>query len=91
MRFGEAVLAEALDLVEAELGEVALVAARGHPLDQLFAEGVDGAGVAEGGHGAAQRIGFGGGEAGGNDGDAHGLLLKQRHAERLAQDLAQLV
>ena len=61
---GEAVLAEALDLAEAALGELALVAVADHAGDELLAEGVDGADVAEGGHGAAQPVGLVGREAG---------------------------
>ncbi len=87
----EAVLAEALDLAEAALGEVARVAARHHAVDHLLAEGVDRAAVPEGRHGAAQPVGLGRGEAGGDDGDLHRLLLEQRHAQRLAQHPAQLL
>ena len=82
---GEAVLAEALDLAEAALGELARVAVADHAVDELLAEGVDGAHVAEGGHGAAQLVGLVGREAGRDDGDLHRLLLEQRHAERLAE------
>jgi hypothetical protein len=54
--FGKAVFAEALDLLEAALGEIALVAARDHALDHLVAELADGADIAEGRHGAAQPL-----------------------------------
>ena len=46
---------------------------------------------AEGRHGAAQLVGLGRGEAGADDGDLHRLLLEQRHAQGLAQHLAQLL
>jgi len=46
---------------------------------------VDGAGFAEGRHGAAQLVGLGWGEAGGDDGDVHRLFLEQRHAQCLAE------
>ena len=82
---GKAVLAEALDLAEAALGEFTLVAVANHAGDELLAEGVDGADVAEGGHGAAQLVGLVGREAGADDGDLHRLLLEQRHAQRLGQ------
>ena len=82
---GEAVFAEALDLLEAALGEVLLVVALDHAGDELVAEGADGAHPAEGRHGAAQPVGFRGREAAGDDGDLHRLLLEQRHAQRLAE------
>ena len=87
---GEAVFAEALDLAETALGEFALVAARDHALDHLDLKGLDRAGAAEGRHRAAQLVGFGGREAGGDDGDLHRLFLEQRHAERLAEHRLQL-
>ena len=42
-------------------------------------------------HRAAQLIGLAGREAGGHHGQPHRLLLKQRHAQRLLQHLANLV
>src|SRR5665811_1245142 len=48
--FREAVFAKALDLVEAELGEVARVAVRQHAVDHLALETADGADALEGGH-----------------------------------------
>ncbi len=87
---GKAVLAEALDLAEAALGELAPVAVRHHAVDQLVAKVGDGADPLEGRHGAAQLVGLGGREARRHDGDAHRLLLEQRHAERLAQHRLQL-
>ena len=56
-------LSEALDLVEAVLGELLLVAVPQHAGDELLAEGVDGADMAEGRHGATQAIGLAGREA----------------------------
>ena len=50
-----------------------------------------GADIAEGRHGAAQAIGLGIGETGRGDGQLHRLFLEQRHAERLAQNLAQFI
>ena len=89
--FGKAVFAEALDLLEAALGEVALVAARDHALDHLLLEGVDGADPPEGRHGAAQPVGLVGREARRDDGDLHRLFLEQRHAEGAAEHLAQFL
>ena len=37
-------------------------------------------------HGAAELVGLAGGEAGAHDGHLHGLLLEERHAQRLAED-----
>src|SRR5690606_15780630 len=91
MALREAVLAEALDLVEAALGEVVLVAALEHPPDEPLAKAGDGAGLAEGGERAAELVRLVRREAGSDDGDAHGLLLEERHAQRLAQHLAQLL
>ena len=90
--FGEAVLAEALDLLEAALGEVQWVAALGHASDDLAAEVVDDllAGL-PGGDGAAELVGLVGGEAGGDDGQGHGLFLEERDAEGLAEDGADFV
>ena len=85
--FGKAVISEALDLREAALGEGAFVTARDHALDQFVAEMPDRSGLAERGHGAAQRVGFVGGEAAGDHGDAHGLFLEERNAESLAEHL----
>ncbi len=87
---GEAVGTEALKLAEGALGEVARVAACDHTLDQLLAEMADPAGEFEGRHGAAQLVCLGRGEARADNGDLHGLLLKQGHAQRLFQHGAQL-
>ena len=86
MAFGEAVFAEALDLLEAAICEIRVVAARDHAVDEFFLKGRDRAAAAEGGHGTAQAIGFGRGEAGGNDGNPHGLFLEQGDAKCLAED-----
>ena len=48
--FGKAVAAEALDLLEGALGEVARIAARDHAFDQLVVEMADPAGQLEGRH-----------------------------------------
>src|SRR5262249_14353698 len=53
---GKAVFAEALDLMEAALGEFALVAFGDHAVDHLALEGADGADTAERRHGAAQFV-----------------------------------
>ena len=79
MAFRKAVLAEALDLAEAAGGELGLVAAARHAVDELVAEIFDGADALEGRHGAPQLVGLGGREAGRHDGDPHRMLLEQRH------------
>ena len=56
---GEAVFAEALDLVEAALGELVPDSrAPSMRLDHLLMQPVDGAAAAEGGHGAAKLVGL---------------------------------
>ena len=89
MAFGKAVVAEPLDLAEAVLGKIPLIAVGDHALDHLALEIADRADPPEGRHGATQFIGFAGGEFGGDDGNVHRLLLKQRHAERLLEHLLQ--
>ena len=91
MAFGKPVIAKALDLTKATLGEVFFIAAGHHAAHHLLAEAVDLAGLAEGRHGPAQGVGLGRGEAGGDDGDAHRLLLKERYAQGLAEHLAEFV
>ena len=88
---GKAVFAEALDLVEAALGELGRIAARRHAADHLLLEAVDGAAAAEGGHGAAQLVRLGPGEFRRHHGEPHRLLLEERHAHGLAEHLAELV
>ncbi len=88
---GEAVLAEALDLLEAALGEVPRVAALEHAGDEPLAEGVDRVALAlPRGHGAAELVGLVVGEARGDDRELHGLLLEERHAERAPEHLLDL-
>ena len=91
MAFRKAIAAEALDLLEAALGEVALIAARHHALDHHGLELVDGADIAEGRHGAAQAVGLLVGELRRDHGELHRLLLEERHAQGLGQNLVQLV
>ena len=86
MRFGKAVFAEPLDLLEAALGELAGVAAVDHAAHQAPPEPVDLVALAlPGGHGPAKLIGLVGGEAGGHDRQGHRLLLKEWHAQGLAE------
>ena len=87
MAFGKAVFAEALDLLEAAFGEFLVVAIGQHAVDHLLAVVADRAGALEGRHGAPQLVGDARLEAAGDDGDLHCLLLEQRHAERLAENV----
>src|SRR5690606_2594278 len=89
--FGEAVLAEALDLAVAARYEGWFVAAGGQAGDELVPIYMNVAVVAGGGHGVPQPAGLVGRESGGGEGGLHRLLLEQRHAERAAQDLLPLV
>ena len=56
---GEAVVAEALNLAEAGLGEGTIIVAGDHALGQHSRGAFDLAGAAEGGHGAAQAVRLG--------------------------------
>ena len=91
MAFRKSVIAEALDLVEAALREIALIAARDHAFDEFRLERMDGADALERRHGAAEAVGLPGLEARRHDRDAHGLFLEQRNAQCLAQHLAQFI
>ena len=90
MALREAVVAKPLDLFEAALGELPLVSPLHHPLHEFVAEAMDGAVVAEAGHGPAQPVRLGRAESGPDDGDLHCLLLEKGHAQGLPQHLAQL-
>ena len=87
----KAVVAEPLDLLETAFGEVPLVPPPHHPLHELVAEAVNGAVVAEAGHGPAQLVRLGRAEPGPDDGDLHRLLLEEGHAQGLSQHLAQFL
>ena len=91
MAFGEAVRAKTFDLAETPLGKVGIIAVLAHALEKAVAKLADIAVFLEGGQRAAEAIGFFWREARADDGDLHGLFLKQRHAHGLAQHLAQRV
>ncbi len=91
MALGEAVGAESLDLGEAAFGELHVVAVPRHAGEEAVAELADIAVLLERRERAAQAIGLLGREAGADDRDLHRLLLEERHAEGLAQHLAQRV
>ncbi|MDR9160943.1 hypothetical protein FEP45_06023 [Burkholderia multivorans] len=79
---GKAVFAEALDLLEDLLGELARVSALEHPVDDLVVIFAEIALALPCGHRAPQRIGLVRREARRDDRDLHHLLLEDRHAER---------
>ncbi len=85
---GKAVFAEALELPDQAFGKVGQIAVPGHALAQALMEGRDLAAAAPGRHGAAQLVGLAGRKARRDHGQAHGLLLEDRNAQRALQDLA---
>ena len=79
----EAVFAEALDLLEDALGELARVALLDHAADQPLRGTAPRPPLAlPGRHRAAQLVGLAGREVGGEHRDLHHLLLEDRHAQR---------
>lgn len=85
--FRKAVFAKALNLVEATLGEVTLIAALDHAFDHHLFELVDRADMAKRCHGTAQAVGLFGAELCSHHGDLHRLLLKQRHPKRTPEHM----
>ena len=81
---------KALKLLEGLLGESLFIAVGDHAGDELVAKRRHPTRVFEGRHALAKLIRFARREAGADDRDPHRLLLKQRHAERLAEHLFQL-
>ena len=79
MALRKAVLAEALDLVEAALGKLRVVAPFDHAPDHLALELFDRPAGAEGRHGLAQLVRLRGAELGRVDGDLHRLFLEDRN------------
>src|SRR4051812_6200399 len=91
MAFGEAIFAEALDLVEAALRERNVVAALDHPPDHLLFQRLDLPLGAEGRHRLPQLVRLLGREFRRVERDLHRLLLEDRHAERSAENALELV
>jgi len=76
VEFAKAELEKGRDLVEAALGEGAVIATLDHAFDHLMLEGMDDAHLLERRHGAAKLVGLRRSEACRDDGDLHRLLLK---------------
>ena len=91
MAFGKAVFAEALDLVEAALRKIRVIAARDHPPDHQLFQFLKVPPAAERGHRLAQSVGLGAGELRRIERDLHRLFLEDRHPQRAAEDAGQLV
>ena len=89
--FGKAIFAETLDLVEAALGEVGIVASLDHPPDHLVLKHLDIPARTEGRHRLAQLVRFLGTELRRIQRDLHRLFLKNGHAQRSPEDLLQFV
>src|SRR3546814_955000 len=69
--------------MEAARGECGVITARDHAVDHLFAKLVDGACVAECRHRPPELVGFGRGEAGGDDRPLHRLFRSEAHTSEL--------
>ena len=82
MALGKAVFAEAADLVEATLREVAVVTACDHALDHHVLKLVHHAAAAEGRHGLPKPVRFLGRELRRIESDLHRLFLEDRNAQR---------
>ena len=81
MGFGEAVTAEALDLLEDLRSEFGCVAVLFHAGGEAFLVRLQSAMAFPSCHRAAQLIGLAGAIVGSDDGDLHDLFLEQRHAQ----------
>ena len=91
MAFGKAVAAKTLDLGKAALGEIIIIAIGAHPAQKAGTEFRHAPVFLECGQRPAQPVGLLRRKARTGDGDLHRLFLEQRHAQRLAQDAAQIV
>ena len=89
MAFRKTITGKSLQLLEDPFGEFLAVATFLHATHQALAVDFQVAMAAPGGHGTPQLIGLARGVAGSNDGQLHGLLLKERHPQRALEDFAQ--
>ena len=90
MALRKAVAAETLELAEGLLGEVLLITAFDHAVDQLVLEPGHAASEFKRGHGAAKLVCLTRREAGAFNCDSHRLFLEQRHAQGFAKHLLKL-
>ena len=89
MAFRETIFAETLDLLEDVLREYFRITVGHHALHHAVVEPVHTPLAFPGRHRSAQIVGLAGAEAGSQHRDLHHLLLKDRHAERAPECLAQ--
>ena len=89
MAFRKTITGKSLQLLEDPFGEFLAVATFLHATHQALAVDFQVAMAAPGGHGTPQLIGLARSVAGSNDGQLHGLLLKERHPQRALEDFAQ--
>ena len=89
--FGKPVRPEPFDLGKTAIGKVFVITIVQHALQKALAEIADIAVAPEGGQRPAQAIRLLRGEPRANDGNLHGLFLKERHAKCFAQHPAQFV
>src|SRR5690606_19874976 len=86
VRLGEAVIAEALDLLEQRFAELARNPFPRESLEQPLAVARELAVAPPSRHVAPELIGFAAGVSSARDRDLHHLLLKERHAQRPLED-----
>jgi hypothetical protein len=83
MAFGKAVAAEAFDLFPTISGKFRVISVCRHAFQEFLTKAVDGPDTLERRHRTPQPVRLARLEARADDGNAHGLLLEQRHAQRL--------
>ena len=87
--FRKAIVGKSLQLLEDPLGKRQGVAAFLHAVHQALAVDLQITVTAPGRHRTPQMVSLARGVAGGDNGQLHGLLLKERHTQRALEDLAQ--
>ncbi len=86
VRFGEAVLAKTADLAKDLIGKLFVESFLSHPCQEFFLELFDHARFSPRAHRAAQLVGLARSETGCDDGQFHGLFLKDGDAQRAVQN-----
>ena len=89
MAFRKTIVGKSLQLLEDPLGKRQAVAAFLHAAHQALAVDLQVTVTAPGRHRTPQMVSLARGVAGSDDGQLHGLLLKERHTQRALEDLAQ--